>query len=182
MFAVVQNGEVRQILQLDVPFSVGDKHYSSNFLRTSSAQEKIEAGVWEIIEGTRPDDRFYWVSGPAYRVVEVSNTVEASYSGTAKQLDDVTENEVTTKGLKSQFVAQIKSGANSILQPTDWMVIRKVERDVAVPADVTTFRAAVVAECTRLVDAINAAGTVEDLISALQTQNWPTQGDTVTPA
>ena len=50
-FAVVQNGEIRQILQLDVPFSVGDKHYSSNFLRTSSAQEKVEAGVWEIIEG-----------------------------------------------------------------------------------------------------------------------------------
>lgn len=172
MFAVVQNGEVRQILQMDVPFSVGDKHYSSNFLRTSSAQEKVEAGVWEIIEGQRPDDRFYWVSGPAYRVVEANSTVEASYSGTAKDLD----------GLKSGNVAQMKAHANSMMAPTDWMIIRKVDRNVDVPAEVTAFRAAVVAECTRLVAAINAAGTVEDLISALQTQNWPTQGDTVTPA
>ena len=173
MFAVVQNGEVRQILQMDVPFSVGDKHYSSNFLRTSSAQEKIEAGVWEIIEGQRPDDRFYWVSGPAYRVVEVSNTVEASYSGTAKQLDDVTEDEVTTKGLKSQFVAQIKSQASSQLAATDWMVIRKVERNVDIPAETVTFRDAVVTECNRLETAINAATTVEELIAALGTANWP---------
>ena len=175
MFAVVQNGEVRQILQLDVPFSVGDKHYSSNFLRTSSAQEKIEAGVWEIIEGTRPDDRFYWVSGPNYRVVEVSSTVEANYSGTAKQLDDVTENEVTTKGLKSQFVAQIKSGANSMLSSSDWMVIRKVERNVDIPAETVTYRAAVLAECDRLCAAILAATTVEELATVMTTQNWPVQ-------
>jgi hypothetical protein len=173
MFAVVQNGEVRQILQLDVPFSVGDKHYSSNFLRTSSAQEKVEAGVWEIVEGARPDDRFYWVSGPNYRVVEVSNTVEANYSGTAKQLDDVTENEVTTTGLKSQFVAQIKSGANSILQPTDWMVIRKVERNVDIPAETAAYRAAVLAECDRICAAILAATTVEELATVMTTQNWP---------
>ena len=179
MFAVVQNGEVRQILQLDVPFSVGDKHYSSNFLRTSSAQEKIEAGVWEIIEGQRPDDRFYWVSGPAYRVVEANSTVEANYSGTPKQLDDTTETPegatepVTTKGLKSTSVAQIKSAANSMLASTDWMVIRKAERDVAIPEATVTYRAAVVAECARLEAAISAATDVDGLIAALATANWP---------
>jgi hypothetical protein len=173
MFAVVQNGEVRQILQMDVPFSVGDKHYSSNFLRTSSAQEKIEAGVWEIIEGQRPDDRFYWVSGPAYRVVEVSNTVEASYSGTAKQLDDVTEKEITTKGLKSQFVAQIKSHANSMLSSSDWMVIRKVERNVDIPAETAAYRAAVLAECDRICAAIAACADVDALAAVMSSQNWP---------
>lgn len=179
MFAVVQNGEVRQILQLDVPFSVGDKHYSSNFLRTSSAQEKIEAGVWEIIEGTRPDDRFYWVSGPNYRVVEVSNTVEASYSGTAKQLEDTTETPegsdtpVTTKGLKSQFVAQIKSHANSMLSSSDWMVIRKVERNVDIPAETVAYRAAVLAECDRICAAIVACADVDALAAVMSSQNWP---------
>lgn len=180
-FAVVQNGEIRQILQLDVPFSVGDKHYSSNFLRTSSSQEKIEAGVWEIIQGERPDDRFYWVSGPNYRVVEVSNTVEANYSGTAKQLDDTTETPegsdtpVTTKGLKFQWVSQTKQAANSMLQPTDWMVIRKVERNVDIPAETVAYRAAVLVECDRICAAIIAATTVEELVAALATQNWPVQ-------
>jgi hypothetical protein len=163
MFAVVQNGEVRQILQLDVPFSVGDKQYSSSFLRTSSSQEKIEAGVWEIIEGQRPDDRYYWVSGPAYRVVEANSTVEASYSGTAK---DLTE-------LKASTVAQVKSQANSMLQPTDWLELRKLTRNVDVPADVVTYRQGVIDECNRLQTAIGAATDVEGLISALGTQNWP---------
>lgn len=199
MFAVVQNGAVRQVLQMDVPFSVGDKHYSSNFLRTSSAQEKLEAGVWEIIEGARPDDRFYWVSGPNYRVVEVSSTVEASYSGTAKALDDKEEvdangnplwvqvlgtvngqpamvdsdKRLITKGLKSQWTAQIKEQAGSLLAATDWMVIRKVERNVDIPADVAAYRAAVVAECDRMEAQISAAANVQALVFALATANWP---------
>lgn len=199
MFAVVQNGAVRQVLQMDVPFSVGDKHYSSNFLRTSSAQEKLEAGVWEIIEGARPDDRFYWVSGPNYRVVEVSSTVEASYSGTAKALDDKEEvdangnplwvqvlgtvngqpamvdsdKRLVTKGLKSQWTAQIKEQAGSLLAATDWMVIRKVERNVDIPADVASYRAAVVAECARMEAQITAAANVQALVDALATANWP---------
>lgn len=163
MFAVVQNGEVRQILQMDVPFSVGDKHYSSNFLRTSSAQEKVEAGVWEIIEGQRPDDRFYWVSGPAFRVVEANNTVEASYSGTAKDLDE----------LKTNNVAQIKSQAGGLLAATDWMVIRKVERNVEIPSQIVAYRSAVLAECDRLLLAVQSANTVEELASALADKNWP---------
>lgn len=157
MFAVVQNGEVRQVLQMGVAFSVGDKHYSSNFLRTSSAQEKLEAGVWEIIEGTHPDDRFYWVSGPAYRVNEVDSVVEASYGGTAKELD----------GLKTQFVAQAKAAAGSALAATDWMVIRKFERGVELSAEVTAERAQIVADCNAKEAALNAATTVEELIAAL---------------
>ena len=199
MFAVVQNGAVRQVLQMDVPFSVGDKHYSSNFLRTSSAQEKLEAGFWEIIEGARPDDRFYWVSGPNYRVVEVSSTVEASYSGTAKALDDKEEvdangnplwvqvlgtvngqpamvdsdKRLVTKGLKSQWTAQTKTAAGGLLAATDWMVIRKAERNVDIPASVVTYRAAVVAECARMEAQISAATSVQALVDALATANWP---------
>jgi len=175
MFAVVQNGEVRQILQMDVPFSVGDKHYSSNFLRTSSAQEKIEAGVWEIIEGQRPDDRFYWVSGPAYRVVEANSTVEASYSRTAKQLEDVTENEITTKGLKSQFVSQVKNTAHSLLTPTDWAVLRQLLKGIGMSAHIENFRNAVIDASNQFETQINACTTVEEL-AALQF-NWPNQSD-----
>ena len=199
MFAVVQNGAVRQVLQMDVPFSVGDKHYSSNFLRTSSAQEKLEAGVWEIIEGTRPDDRFYWVSGPNYRVVEVSSTVEASYSGTAKELEDRQESDeqgnplyvkvlgtvngqpamvdtterLVTKGLKSQWISQVKQQAGSLLAATDWMVIRKIERNVDIPASVATYRAAVVAECSRMEAQITAATSIQALTDALASAGWP---------
>lgn len=172
-FAVVQNGNIVQVLQMDVPFTIGEKQYSSAFLRNSTPQEKLEAGVWEIIEGTRPDDRFYWVSGASYHVNEVNSTVEASYPATAKQLEDVTvtpegETEpVVTKGLKSNFIAQAKAAAGAALAATDWMVIRKMERDVAIPADVVAERAQIVADCAAKEAAIAAATSVEELIAAL---------------
>jgi len=172
-FAVVQNGNLIQVLQMDIAFTVGDKQYSSAFLRNSSPQEKLEAGVWEIIEGTRPDDRFYWVSGASYHVNEVNSTVEASYPATAKALEDATETvegqeePIVTKGLKSQYIAQAKQAANAALSATDWMVIRKAERDVAIPADVVADRAQIIADCTAKEAAITAATTVEELIAAL---------------
>ena len=192
-FAVVQNGAIRQVLQMDVAFTVGEKQYSSAFLRNSTQQEKLEAGVWEIIEGTRADDRFYWVSGASYHINEVNSTVEASYPATAKALNDVEEvdeqgnpmfvkvpgtvdgrpamvdgeERLVTKGLKSQFIAQAKAAAGSALAATDWMVIHKMERDVAIPADVVADRAQIVADCTAKEAAITAATTVEELIAAL---------------
>lgn len=194
-FAVVQNGQVVQIVPLDVPFTVGAKTYSGSFLRSSTPAEKLEAGVWEIIHGARPDDKYYWVSGPTYRVNETNSTVEATYAGTAKLLDDREEvdqdgnpmfvkvyNEQTeqmentterlvTKGLKSTETAAIKAAAGSLLASTDWMVIRKVERNVDVPASVTAYRAAVVAEADRLETAIAGAADV-DALAAIKA-NWP---------
>lgn len=194
-FAVVQNGQVVQIVPLDVPFTVGTKTYSGSFLRSSTPAEKLEAGVWEIIHGARPDDKYYWVSGPTYRVNETNSTVEATYAGTAKLLDDREESDengnpmfvqvyneqtkementterLVTKGLKSNETAAVKAAAGSLLALTDWMIIRKVERNVDVPASVTAYRAAVVAEADRLETAIAGAADVNAL--AAIKANWP---------
>ena len=198
-FAVVQNGQVVQIVPLDVPFTVGAKTYSGSFLRSSTPAEKLQAGVWEIIHGARPDDRYYWVSGPTYRVNETNSTVEATYAGTAKLLDDREEvdqdgnpmfvqeydptandgkgamvnttERLVTKGLKSTETAAVKAAAGSLLASTDWMIIRKVERNVDVPAAVATYRAAVIAEASRLETAIAGAANV-DALAAIKA-NWP---------
>ena len=194
-FAVVQNGQVVQIVPLDVPFTVGAKTYSGSFLRSSTPAEKLEAGVWEIIHGARPDEKYYWVSGPSYRVNETNSTVEATYSGTAKLLDDREEvdqdgnpmfvqeydeatktmvnttERLVTKGLKSTEIAAVKAAAGSLLAQTDWMVIRKVERNVDIPAAVATYRAAVIAEADRLEATIAAVADV-DALAAVKA-NWP---------
>ena len=78
-----------------------------------------------------------------------------------------------TKGLKSIKVAQIKSTANSLLSNTDWMVIRKAERDVAIPSDTVTYRAAVIAEQDRVVEAIANVTTVPELIEVMSSLQWP---------
>jgi hypothetical protein len=195
MFAVVQNGQVVQVVSPDQPFTVGDKQYSARFIRNSTPEEKLAAGVWDIVDAGRPDDRYYWVTGPTWRVNEVNSTVEAVYTSNAKALEDRLEvkedgsplfvqvynaeteqmvdttEQVVTKGLKSQNIAQVKQTAGSLLAQTDWYVVRKADIGTDVPADVVTYRAAVRAEADRLEAAIAAVSDVAGLI-AVQA-DWP---------
>jgi hypothetical protein len=83
-----------------------------------------------------------------------------------------TDEKLVTHGLKYQMTQQVNQSAGSILAQTDWYVIRKTERDVAIPADVVTQRAHVVAESNRLETAIAGAADVEALITVMNEQNW----------
>jgi hypothetical protein len=80
---------------------------------------------------------------------------------------------LVTQGLKSNWSAQIKDTTNKLLAATDWMVIRKAERDVAIPADTVAYRAAVLTECDRLLAAIAGVADVEALATVVGAQNWP---------
>jgi len=199
MFAVVQNGNIVQLIQPDVAFVIGEKQYSARFIRNATEAERKSVGVYEVIYGEQQDQRFYWVTGPSYRVNETNQTVEATYTATPKALEDKEEvdaqgnplyvqvlgvvngqpamvdstERLVTKGLKSQHIAQTKQSAGLLLAATDWMVIRKVERNVDIPAATQTYRAAVVAECARLETAISGAASVEALIAVVNAQNWP---------
>lgn len=131
----------------------------------------VEQGALEVVEGEQKDQRFYWVTFSHYEVN--GSVVTRTYTNTPKALEDVTETPegatepVTTKGLKSQWIAQVKSAANSQLASTDWMVIRKAERDVAIPTEVVTARAKIIADCTAKEAAITAATTMEAFINVV---------------
>lgn len=166
MFAIVQNNEVKQ---------VGEP--AALFPNTSgvNAAYALANGALEVIEGEQKDQRFYWVTFSHYEVT--GNTVTRVYTNTPKALEDVTEvpegatEPVTTKGLKSQFVAQAKAAAGSQLAATDWMVIRKAERGVDIPADVAAERAKIVADCDAKEVAIEACTTVEELMAVVAPVN-----------
>ena len=189
MFAVVQNGQVIKIVQPDIGFTVGEKSYSPGFLRNSTLAEKKAAGVWDVVDSNRPDDRYYWVGGPEYRANEVAEVVETVYTANPKALEDKLETkedgtplfvqvydeatqamvdtaeQVVSKGLKSTNVVQNKATAGSLLANTDWYVVRKAEVGTEVPANVAAFRDAVRAECNRVEASILAATSIEDLIA-----------------
>lgn len=63
--------------------------------------------------------------------------------------------------------------ANKMLAQTDWMVIRKAERGVDIPADIVAKRAAIVDECTKVETAIIGCANVEELIDVVMNQKWP---------
>jgi hypothetical protein len=159
MFALISNGQVTQVGELSILFP-----NTSN----PTAEFAQEQGALEVVEGEQKDQRFYWVTFDKYEVT--GNVVTRTYVNTPKALEDVTNEDatVTTKGLKSQFIAQGKQAANSQLAQTDWMVIRKAERNIDIPADVVTERAKIISDCTAREAAITAATTIDELIAALQ--------------
>jgi len=131
-------------LPIDTQFEVNGTTYPQNWLRLTSIEEKNAIGITEVADPEPYDDRFYWgVDNP-------------------KDLD----------GLKTLWTSQVKDTANKLLSQTDWMVIRKVERNVDVPADTTTYRQGVITECTRLVEAILGCTDVPSLITVVTSQNW----------
>ena len=168
MYALVtQNNEITQVGELQALFP---NEYQPTALYAQ------QHGAKEIIDGNREDERFYWVTFGSYSVGEIY--VTRNYVNTAKALEDVTETPegqtepVTTKGLKSTYIAQFKQTANSMLAQTDWTVIRKAERNVDIPADVAAKRAAILAECDRLTAAVTAAQDMPSFITAVQSANW----------
>ena len=103
-------------------------------------EEKTAAGLTFVADPAPFDSRFWW---DANTPKELGDTLWVDENGDAK-IDPTTGEQGVTLGLKSQWKATIKEQAGGLLQPTDWMVIKANEvADYTVPADVTTYRAAV---------------------------------------
>jgi hypothetical protein len=141
-------------------YDANGTQYPSGWLNQSTEAEKAAIGITWVADAVRADDRFYWdgnINNPK-ALADVTETVDGK--------------EYVTKGLKSNFIAQVKQTAGSLLAQTDWYVVRKAERNVDIPANVVTKRAAIVTEADRLETAITNAANVEALIEVLNAQNW----------
>ena len=127
-----------------------------NWMLWDAATKAARGLVWE--DDPAPfDGRFYWSAG------------------VAKSLDDVTEEDGTiTKGLKSNAIATVKAQAAGLLAPTDWYVVRKSETDDAIPATISTYRAAVRAASGTIEAAITAAA---DLAAFMALYDAPEDGN-----
>lgn len=168
-----------QTLQIDTPFQVDGTSYPANWLRLTTLEEKQAIGITEVADPVPYDDRFYWsVDNPKQledreEVDQQGNPLFVQIYDPATQSMVNTEKRLVSKGLKSQWIDQIKDTTNKLLFATDWMVIRKVERNVDIPAETATYRAAVLTECDRLTAAIAASADVDALIAAVGSQAWP---------
>jgi hypothetical protein len=141
--------------------------YGSGWLNQATEAQKLAIGITWVADPAPFDNRFYWDTDLP-KALEDKAEMKADNS----PLLDAKGNQVITKGLKSNFIAQVKQTAGSLLANTDWYVVRKAERNVDIPANVVTKRAAIVTEADRLETAITNAANVEALIEVLNAQNW----------
>jgi len=169
-------------LNPDEGFQHEGTSYPQNWLRLTSLEEKQAIGIIEEPDVVAPwyDQRFYWgVDNPKLlndreESDEQGNPMYVQVLGTVDgqpAMVNSTER-LVTRGMKHQWIAQFKQAANSMLAQTDWVVTRKAERNVDIPADIAAKRAAVVAECARLEAAISAASDVPALIAVIGSANW----------
>jgi len=161
-------------------YDANGTQYPPQWLNVSTEEQKLAIGITWVADVIRADDRFYW-DGDVNNPKALEDKLEVKADGTplykqvydkaTKSMIDTTE-QVVTKGLKSNFISQIKQTAGSLLQTTDWYVIRKAERAIEIPAEVALKRTEIVTESNRLEVDINSATTVEELITVLNNQNW----------
>jgi hypothetical protein len=130
-------------LPIDVPFSHEGTSYPANWLRLASPEERSALGITEVADPASFDDRFY--------------------------LNANTPRDLSV--LKVNHLAETKSTTHKMLAETDWMFIRKIERNIDIPDSILAYRAAVLVECDKLLTAIEAATTVDELASI--PVGWP---------
>jgi hypothetical protein len=156
-----------KVIPLDTPFTHGDLQYPANWIRLASEEDKAAIGlVWEA-EPVRADDRFYW-NGDINTPKALEDVVELNVDG--QNIYDDKGNIVVTKGLKSQFIAQVKAQAGSLLNATDWKVVRAAEGGKALDDETKAARIAIRTKSDEFEAQIKACTTVEQL-AALQF-NW----------
>jgi hypothetical protein len=161
-------------------YDANGTQYPSGWLNQSTEEQKAAIGITWVADVVRADDRFYWdgnLDNPKALEDKLETKVDGSplykqvYDKATESMIDTAE-QVVTKGLKSNFKAQVKDTANKLLANTDWYIIRKAERSVDIPTDIADQRSAIVTESNRLDTAIDGVDTVEGLIAILNNQTW----------
>ena len=181
MWALVEDNTITKLINNPKGMIIGDTQYSRNIFsfRWSNA-EREAIGLYEVeFDNTNKKDEAYY-NNTNQTFAFAGGKVTASYgSATARALNDVTENEVVTPGLKSKKKTEVKRQAAGVLQNTDWYAVRKADAGTAIPSAVTTHRAAVRTKSEEMETAIDNAANVDALAALYQYVNTGTEENPV---
>ena len=193
MYAIVKDGSITATGTLKQLFPT-----TSFAGGVANSEFKKAENLEDVVNGEQKDRIYYFVTQGD--IVLVDGVPTQQYTNTAKRLNDEdakdgdgnqlyvqvwdedtkkmvdTSEKLVNQGLKSVMTEQVKTTANKLLDKTDWMVIRKYERSVAIPSATETYRAAVITECGRLESAIAGVSDVDALATVMDGQKWPTEG------
>ena len=122
-------------LTLGQAFEFNGIQYPADWLQKTSLEEKQAIGIVEEPDPEYFDDRYYWnVNVP-------------------KDLDV----------LKTNLITNIKSSAATLLQATDWKIIRSSETNIRVDLPTLNRRAEIRTKSNEFEDSINTCTSVEEL-------------------
>ena len=135
-----------QPLAADIPFTdASGTRYPANWLRLATLEEKEAIGITEVPDPEPYDQRFYWAPGLPKDHAELVN----------------------------QWTAQTYATAGTLLQPTDWMVIREADNGAAMDAPVKLWRESIRKTARSKVAAITATADTDTLFAYITGQDYP---------
>lgn len=140
-------------LSPDAPFSHDGVNYPANWLRLSSQAEKKAIGIQEVPDPLPYDQRFYWGYDSEGNLIPKDHT----------QLVEL-------------WSQQTRQTANTLLFPSDWMIVREVDNGVQVDPAWRTWRENVRLAVGSKVTAIEQTTTTDELatyITSADYSAWP---------
>jgi hypothetical protein len=127
-------------LSPDRAFTHDGIQYPANWLRLSTLAEKEAIGITEVPDPPTWDQRFYW----GYTA-----------SGTLIPIDHAE--------LVPQWETTTRTTANTLLQPSDWYIIREGDNGTVPPSGVKEWRQEVRSACEAKVISIELTTTTDEL-------------------
>jgi len=166
MWARLESNTIKETLRRPKALTIGGAQYPSNIFSTWTDSELAVIGIVPItMDYTNQKDLKYYIN------TEVTYTYDAETKKATGSYGTATARPLT--GLKSQHKIEINLQAGSLLQPTDWMVIREADGGTSIPSNIKTFRTAVRTKANTHCTSIDNVASV-DALAAL-TFDWPEQ-------
>ena len=184
MFALVQEGSIVSYPKGNKGITIDDVQYPQSIFTLWTEAERNAIGIYTVIEDNskKKSEEFYINTNQTITYDDTDDEVTASYgNATARQLNDedaVDENgdplldengdQVVNYGLKTKYKNQFNAQAKSLLEKTDWYVIKATDvESYSVPSNITTYRTQVRAKVNSMETDIDDCSTVEELITLL---------------
>jgi hypothetical protein len=184
MFALVQEGSIVSYPKGNKGITIDDVQYPQSIFTLWTEAERNAIGIYTVVEDNskKKSEEFYINTNQTITYDDTNDEVTASYgNATAKQLDDenaVDRNgdpllddngdQVINYGLKTKYKNQFNLEAKSLLEKTDWYVIKATDvESYSVPSNITTYRTQVRAKVNSMEADIDDCSTVEELITLL---------------
>ena len=172
-WVIVKDGAVVREFSRPTAFTYEGYQYPANWIQNATDAEKSAIGLVEVTISGSTKNSEYYDNTLSNNKVESDGSVTRTWSSSAKTLSDV----------KSEKIIQAKSSAKSLLDRTDWYVVRKAETNTATPDEITAFRTAVRTCYGNLKTAINAASDVDELAAVYEFSSGASQdAKTVNPS
>jgi hypothetical protein len=147
-----------------------------------SAAEKAERGITEIVQQPHPDSRLYTWSYNDDGTVNstpkaLEDTPDVDKNG-VPVIDPDTFVQLSTPGVKSNLIAEVKAQQGALLAQSDWAVIRKADTNIEVPANIQTWRNEIRLAAAAMEDQITQAATTDAVAALFLTYTLEDDGST----